>query len=98
MYRPVVASGTSEPTYGFRFDNILPGSDYRFPPAGGVFSEQLTARHGQPSTYGIDPIQFYGEANFPTVAQGLDIKVGRFFPLYGFETNNSVRKTLCSTT
>jgi hypothetical protein len=94
--RSVVTTGTSEPTYGFRFDSILPGSDYRFTLARGVFSEQLTARHGQPSTYGIDPIQFYGEANFPTVAQGLDIKVGRFFALYGVETNDAVSNALCS--
>ena len=28
--RPVVTSGTTEPTFGFRCDTILPGADYRF--------------------------------------------------------------------
>jgi hypothetical protein len=94
--RTVVTSGTTEPTFGFRCDTILPGSDYRFTLARGVFDSQLTARHGLPNIYGIDPIQFYGEAYFPTVAQGLDIKIGRFFALYGVETNDAISNALCS--
>jgi hypothetical protein len=92
----VVTSGTTEPTFGFRSDTILPGSDYRFTLARGVFDEQLTAAHGQPNTYGIDPIQFYGEAYFPTVARGLDVKVGRFFAQYGVETNDAISNQLTS--
>ena len=94
--RAVVTSGTTEPTFGFRSDTILPGSDYRFTLARGVFDEQLTARHGLPNIYGIDPIQFYGEAYFPTIANGLDVKVGRFFALYGVETNDAVSNALAS--
>jgi hypothetical protein len=94
--RPVVTSGTSEPTFGFRSDTILPGSDYRFTLARGIFNGQLTANHGQPAPYGIDPIQFYGEAYFPTVARGLDVKVGRFFALYGVEANDAVSNALAS--
>src|SRR5262249_35460331 len=59
--RPVVTSGTTEPTFGFRSDTILPGADYRFTLARGLFSQQLTADHNQPNLYGIDPIQFYAE-------------------------------------
>jgi hypothetical protein len=92
----VVTSGTTEPTFGFRFDTILPGADYRFTLARGVWDAQLTAAHGQPNTYGIDPIQFYGEAYFPTVARGLDVKVGRFFAQYGVETNDAVSNQLTS--
>jgi hypothetical protein len=92
----VVTSGTTEPTFGFRSDTILPGSDYRFTLPRGIFDEQLTARHGLPSIYGIDPIQFYGEAYFPTVASGLDIKVGRFFAIYGVESNDAVGNALAS--
>src|SRR5262245_37943125 len=55
--RPVVTSGTTQPTWGFRSDTILPGSDYRFTVARGLFSGQLTAHNGQPNLYGIDPIQ-----------------------------------------
>jgi hypothetical protein len=83
--RSVVTSGTTEPTFGFRSDWVV-GIDYRFILARGLFSNQLTADHGNPDTYGVDPVQFYGEAYFPTVAQGLDVKVGRFFALYGVET------------
>jgi hypothetical protein len=83
--RPVVTSGTTDPTFGFRSDWVV-GIDYRFILARGLFSNQLTADHGNPDTYGFDPVQFYGEAYFPTVAQGMDVKVGRFFALYGVET------------
>jgi hypothetical protein len=93
---PVVTSGTTEPTFGFRSDTILPGSDYRFTVARGLFDSQLTADHGQPNTYGIDPIQFYAEAYFPTVAQGLDLKLGRFFAQYGVEANDAPSNALGS--
>jgi hypothetical protein len=94
--RPVVTSGTTEPTFGFRSDTILPGSDYRFTVARGLFSGQLTADHGEPNLYGIDPIQFYGEAYFPTVARGLDVKVGHFFAQYGVESNDAPSNALIS--
>ncbi len=92
----VVTTGTTEPTFGFRSDNILPGADYRFTLARGIFNWQLTAAHGQPNTYGIDPIQFYGEAYFPTIGRGMDVKVGRFFAQYGVETNDAVSNQLTS--
>jgi hypothetical protein len=94
--RPVVTSGTSEPTFGFRCDTILPGSDYRFTLARGVFDSQLTANDGQPATYGIDPIQFYLEAYFPTIGRGLDVKFGRMFCQYGIEANDAVSNVLAS--
>lgn len=84
--RTVVTTGTTEPTYGFRSDTILPGTDYRFTVAKGLLSSQLTGRDGQPDTYGIDPVQFYAEAYYPTVGRGLDIKVGRFYAQYGVES------------
>src|SRR5262249_22242689 len=92
----VVTSGTTEPTFGFRSDTILPGSDYRFTLARGVFDSQLTANHGLPATYGIDPIQFYGEAYFPTVGRGLDLKLGRIFCQYGVEANDAPSNALLS--
>src|SRR5262249_3431237 len=94
--RPVVTSGTTEPTFGFRSDTILPGSDYRFTVARGLFSGQLTANHGQPNLYGIDPIQFYGEAYFPTVCQGMDVKFCRIFCQYGVEANDAPSNALLS--
>jgi hypothetical protein len=93
--RPVDPSVTS-PTFGFHSDTILPGSDYRFTLARGIWDNQLTAAHGQPATYGIDPIQYYGEAYFPQVGRGLDVKVGRFFGQYGVEANDAISNSLGS--
>lgn len=82
--RQVVTSGTEKPTWGFRSDTLF-GSDYRFTLARGVFDRQLTNENGAPQSYGIDPVQWYLEAYFPTVGRGLDIKAGRFFAIYGNE-------------
>jgi hypothetical protein len=92
--RTVVKTGTSEPTFGFRSDWILPGIDYRFTLPRGIFNSQLTANDGQPATYGIDPIQFYAEAYFPTIGRGLDLKFGRCFCQYGVESNDAVSNAL----
>jgi hypothetical protein len=94
--RAVVTSGTTEPTFGFRSDTILPGGDYRFTLARGLFSGQLTANNGQPQRIGIDPIQFYAEAYFPTIGRGLDVKVGHFFAQYGVEANDAPSNALAS--
>jgi hypothetical protein len=94
--RTVVTSGTTEPTFGFRWDTILPGADYRFTLARGIFNDQLTANHGQPNLYGIDPIQFYAEAYFPTIGRGLDLKLGRIFCQYGVEANDAPSNALLS--
>jgi hypothetical protein len=79
------------PTFGFRADTILPGSDYRFTVARGLFFGQLTSNNGGPELYGIDPIQFYAEAYFPQLGRGTDIKVGRFFSQYGAESNDTTQ-------
>lgn len=94
--RTVITSGTSEPTWGFKVDTILPGSDYRFTIARGLFDSQLTDNSGQPNTYGVDPIQFYVEAYIPTIADGLDIKVGRIFCQFGVEANDAPSNALGS--
>jgi hypothetical protein len=80
---------STTPTWGFRSDNILPGSDYRFTVARGLLSDQLTADHGQPNLYGIDPVQFYAELYVPNVCRGLDVKVGRFFAQVGAESTDT---------
>ena len=84
--RAIVTKGTSTPSFGFRSDWILPGSDYFFTLPRGLFNGQLTADHGGPNLYGIDPVEFYVEAYFPTIAQGMDVKIGRFFSLFGVES------------
>ena len=94
--RSVVTSGTTEPTFGFRTDTILPGSDYRFTLARGIFNSQLVANDGGPNPYGVDPVQVYGEAYFPTVASGVDVKVGKIFCQYGIEAIDAPSNELLS--
>jgi hypothetical protein len=96
LERTVVTSGTTEPTFGFRFDTILPGSDYLFTLPRGIFNGQLTANNGRPLLYGIDPVQFYAEAYFPTVARGMDVRFGRVFCQYGIETIDAPGNALFS--
>lgn len=84
------------PTWGFRSDTILPGTDYRFTIARGLFDGQLTANNGMPNRYGIDPVQFYGELYLPNVGRGLDVKFGRFFCQYGAENIDTTQNALLS--
>jgi Putative beta-barrel porin-2, OmpL-like. bbp2 len=83
-------------SFGFRSDTILPGSDYRFTIARGLFDGQLRGNGGNPVLEGIDPIQFYGEAYFPNVCQGLTVKAGRIFCQYGVEANDAPSNALLS--
>jgi hypothetical protein len=94
--RSVAPSGTTEPTFGFRSDWILPGIDYRFTLARGIFNDQLTAHNGLPATYGIDPLQFYAEAYVPSIAEGMDIKLGRFVSPICAETIDAPSNLLVS--
>lgn len=93
--RPVDRDAASA-TIGFRCDTILPGSDYRFTTARGLFDGQLTANNGSPNRHGIDPIQFYAEAYFPNIGQGLTVKAGRIFCQYGVEANDAPSNALLS--
>jgi hypothetical protein len=93
--RTVDKSATT-PTWGFRSDTILPGTDYRFTLARGLFDSQLTAKNGGPNLYGFDPVQFYAEGYFPQVGRGLDVKVGRFFAQYGSEGIDAVSNPFLS--
>lgn len=94
--RTVLTSGTTEPTFGFRTDTIVPGSDYRFTVARGLFSGQLTDNDGGPNTYGFDPVQFYGQVCLPNLWHGLDIKLGRMFCQFGEETLDAPSNALAS--
>lgn len=96
--RSAEAEDAVSPAFGFRSDTILPGSDYRFTLPRGLFNGQLTADHGQPNLYGIDPVQFYGEAYLPNVAEGMTIKLGRFYAPWGIETVNAPGNSLLSHT
>jgi hypothetical protein len=100
-------SAPTTPTFGYQVDVVL-GTDYRFTlPQKGLLNWQLTDRTlftpvgggadvFAPNIYGIDPLQFFGEAYFPTIGRGLDVKVGRFYTPYGVESLESVSTPLVS--
>ena len=82
--RPVVATGT-EPTAGFRLD-VLAGSDYRFTLPRNLFDSQLVNSTGSQNLYGVDPVQFYVNAYFPTLFRGTDFRVGQLVTPWGNES------------
>jgi len=67
--------------WGYRL-TLLYGVDYRFTTAKGMLSQQLLLKNNQ---YGFDPVMFYMEFYVPKVAQGLDIRVGRYISLPDIE-------------
>jgi hypothetical protein len=102
--RPVVTTGTTEPTWGFRSDWLI-GSDYRFTLARGLWNAQLLNGNQRTSgpapnfqdtqnLYGIDPIQFYLNAYFPTM--GTEFRVGRCYCPFGEESLEAISTPLLS--
>lgn len=58
------------------------GTDYRFTIGKGYFSGQLLNDHHQ---YGFDPTLEYVDIYVPLVAQGMNLRVGRFISVPGIE-------------
>jgi Putative beta-barrel porin-2, OmpL-like. bbp2/Carboxypeptidase regulatory-like domain len=67
--------------WGFRVASLY-GLDYRFTTAKGVFSEQLLKHNRE---YGFDPVMVYADLYFPRVAQGMDVRIGRYISLPDIE-------------
>jgi len=67
--------------WGFRLTQIY-GMDYRFTTQKGVFSNQLL---GKDQTYGYDPVMAYVDLYFPHVADGLNVRIGRYISLPDIE-------------
>src|SRR5579862_590590 len=67
--------------WGFRVAALY-GLDYRFTTAKGVFSEQLLKHNRE---YGFDPVMVYADLYFPHVAQGMDVRIGRYISLPDIE-------------
>lgn len=67
--------------WGWRLTGLY-GVDYRFTTAKGMLSQQLLLKNSQ---YGFDPVMFYLDFYVPHVAQGMDIRVGRFISLPDIE-------------
>ncbi|WP_459569694.1 outer membrane beta-barrel protein [Cupriavidus sp. 8B] len=67
--------------FGFRFD-LLYGMDYRFTTMKGFWSNQLLSKNQQ---YGFDIPMAYVDTYIPGVAEGMNIRVGRFISLPDIE-------------
>ncbi len=67
--------------WGFHL-TALYGADYRFTIAKGYLSGQLLNDHNQ---YGFDPALEYAELYVPQVAQGMNLRLGRFISVPGIE-------------
>ena len=72
---------TDHVDWGFRLAQLY-GQDYRYTTAKGVLSQQLLSSN---NTYGYDPVMFYFDIYFPRVAQGMDIRMGRYISLPDIE-------------
>lgn len=82
--------------FGIHSDIILPGTDYRFTLPKGLWNKQLSDNDGMPATYGIDPVQLYAQIDLPQIADGFDLKIGRFYSLIGVERIDAPMNPLAS--
>jgi len=74
--------------WGFRLTSLW-GLDYRFTTSKGILSQQLL-NNPKPdgsigNKYGYDPVMAYVDLYFPKVAQGLDLRIGRYVSLPDIE-------------
>lgn len=67
--------------WGFRVDALY-GQDYRFTTMKGLFSDQLLVNNQK---YGYDMPMMYADIYIPWVAQGMNIRIGRFISLPDIE-------------
>ena len=67
--------------WGFHLTGFY-GVDYRFTTAKGYFSQQLLNSNRQ---YGFDPVLEYADLYIPQVADGMNIRVGRYISVPGIE-------------
>jgi hypothetical protein len=67
--------------WGFHLTSFL-GTDYRSTTNKGYFSGQLL---NDDREYGFDPVLEYVDVYFPHVAQGMNVRVGRFISVPGIE-------------
>jgi opacity protein-like surface antigen len=68
--------------WGFNVTNIY-GLDYRYTIMKGIFSDQLLAKN---RTYGYDVPTFYGDIYFPQIAEGMNVRVGRYLSVPDIES------------
>jgi hypothetical protein len=67
--------------WGFRVTNLY-GLDYRFTTGKGYFSQQLLGKNYE---YGYDLVMAYVDLYFPRVAEGMNVRIGRYISLPDIE-------------
>jgi hypothetical protein len=67
--------------WGWRLTSLY-GQDYRFTTSKGMLSQQLLLKNAQ---YGWDPVMFYLDFYFPHVADGMNLRIGRYISLPDIE-------------
>ncbi|MDB5306500.1 MAG: hypothetical protein JWO38_702 [Gemmataceae bacterium] len=93
--RSVVTSGTTDITWGYRVD-VLSGTDYRFTQQRGLFNSQLESSRGLQNLYGVDPLQFYANMYIPTLFEGTDVRAGRLYTPFGYESLEAISTPFAS--
>jgi len=78
--------------WGFHL-TALYGTDYRYTTNKGYFSSQLLKHDRQ---YGFDPSLEYADIYFPHVAQGMNLRIGRYISIPGIEAQLSPNNYLFS--
>ncbi|WP_051971284.1 outer membrane beta-barrel protein [Massilia sp. 9096] len=67
--------------WGFRIAGLY-GSDYKYTFSKGLLSDQYT-KHGR--RYGFDPVMMYAEWYTPFVAEGMNVRAGRYISIPDIE-------------
>ncbi len=67
--------------WGFRITNLF-GQDYKYTFSHDIFSDQYIRAHNR---YGYDPVMAYVDLYFPWIAQGMNLRVGRYISLPDIE-------------
>jgi hypothetical protein len=67
--------------WGFRFTGLY-GTDYKYTFSNGIFSNQYTDSAKQ---YGFDPVMYYLDFWLPKIAQGTNVRVGRYISIPDIE-------------
>jgi hypothetical protein len=67
--------------WGFRLTQLY-GLDYRFTTAKGYFSQQLLTQNHK---YGYDPVMAYIDLYWGQIAQGMNVRIGRYISLPDIE-------------
>lgn len=72
---------TKNVDWGFRLANLY-GADYKYTFSNDVFSNQYLKEHHM---YGYDSVMAYGDLYIPYVAQGMNVRVGRYISIPDIE-------------